>query len=397
MESLVNKCKRKINLCSTKYVRSMMKEIHWNNRLIAIRGAKGVGKTTLMLQYLKINGIDYKTQLYVSLDDAYFTQHTLPEFIETFYQRGGKHIFIDEVHKYQGWSRDIKNIYDDYPDLKVVISGSSMLNILNGEADLSRRCIAYEIQGLSFREYLLMKHKIELPLVALDELLANPNATCDAVCAKCRPLAYFDEYLERGYYPFFTEGEEDYLQRIENVVEYIINQELPQLCGIEVSAIRKLQSLLAVIASNVPLQVDITKLSSMIETSRNTTVTYLQHLGRARLLNLLYSDESSIKRLQKPDKIYLENPNFMEALSLGGVNQGTRRETFLVGQLKYNHRVEYAKSGDFVIDGKYTIEVGGKSKDGKQIASLDNAFIAADGIEYASGNKIPLWAFGLCY
>lgn len=397
METLIEKCRRKLRLTQTESVRSALHTIGWHNRLIAIRGAKGVGKTTLMLQRLKLQQCDCRTSLYVSLDDAYFTQHTLTAFVEKFYTLGGKCLMLDEVHKYPQWSVEVKNIYDDYPDLQLVLSGSSLLNILNGDADLSRRCVPYDVQGLSYREYLLLVHNIHLPIVSLEQLLQNPQFLCDQVNAVCRPLAYFDEYLNEGYYPFVLEGKDVYPLRIENIVQYTLNVELPQLCKVEVGAIRKLQSLLAILASNVPMLVDITKLSGMIGVSRVTLLGYLQYLHRARLVNLLYSDDDSIKKMQKPDKIYLENANLMNALCLSKVNVGMQRETFLVGQLKNTHQVEYAKQGDLLVDGKFTIEIGGRSKEGKQIAMMEHAFIAADNIENAQGNKIPLWAFGFLY
>ena len=397
METLVNRCRRLVAVTKTDYVRDIYNHINWNCRLLSIRGARGVGKTTLMLQYLKLHDIDYRSMLYVSLDSHYFTRYTLLEFAELFYQRGGKHLFVDEVHKYQGWSSEVKEIYDSYPDMKVVISGSSLLDILNADADLSRRCVPYEMQGLSYREYLAMMYGIQLPAVTLLELLSAPEAFCERVNAECRPLVHFEEYLRQGYYPFILEGEREYPIRIENVVNFILDVELPQLCGVDVSNIRKVKGLLTVLASNVPFQLDMTKLSAAAGMARTTLLSYLQVLHRSRLLNLLYAGDESVKKMQKPDKIYLENPNLIEVLSLTSGQVGTIRETFVVNQLCYGHQVEYAKAGDLWIDKTYTIEIGRRSKEGKQVARVPDAFIAADGIEYAFGNKIPLWAFGFLY
>lgn len=397
MEKIINRQMRLLNLTQVEHVRSIFYDINWDSRLIAIRGAKGVGKTTLMLQYIKMKGADAKRILYASLDSAYFTQHTLIDFAEDFYKKGGERLFLDEVHKYDNWSREIKEIYDLYPDMKVVISGSSLLSILNGDADLSRRCLPYDIQGMSFREYLEIVHGIILPKVTLDELLGNPNSLCEKVMQTCRPLSYFDDYLREGYYPFILEGQMEYTIRLENVINYIIEVELPKLCNVDVANIRKLKALVAVISSNVPMQVDMQKLSAMLEVSRVTLLGYLQHLAKAKILNLLYSSEMNVKKLQKPDKIFVENPNIMDAMTLDTVNEGTKRECFLVNQLRNSHKVEYTKRGDFLVDGSYTIEVGGKSKDGSQIAGVENAFIASDDTEYAYGNKIPLWAFGFLY
>lgn len=399
MEALIIRYKRLLAATRTTYVRSLMSTINWNSRLISIRGARGVGKTTLMLQYLKLNhGDDTKTALYASLDSVYFTQHTLIELAEQFYLKGGKQLFLDEVHKYPTWSQELKNIYDEFPDLKVVFTSSSLLRILNAEADLSRRCISYNMQGLSYREFLKLSHNIDIRPYSLEEVLYNSDKICYEVNNLCRPLAYFDEYLQHGYYPFYMEGNEDYYTRIENVTNMILEIELPQQCGVDVGNVRKLKALLGILSSEVPFMVDITKLSAMAELSRTTVLTYLQYLERAKLIHLLYADNDSIKKLQKPDKIYMENTNLLYALTLKDVNKGTLREVFTVNQLSYNHRIEYCThSADYMIDGKYTLEVGGKSKDGKQIASTDNAFIASDGIEYSVGNKIPLWLFGLLY
>lgn len=397
MDTLITRCRRLISVTKTDFVRDIANRINWDCHLISIRGARGVGKTTLMLQYLKLHDIDYKSKLYVSLDSNYFTRHSLLDFVEKFYQQGGKHLFLDEVHKYPGWSNEIKEIYDSYPDLKLVISGSSLIDILNADADLSRRCIPYEMQGLSYREYLAMAYKIDLPIITLEELLTSPESLCDNINYQCRPLAYFEEYLKQGYYPFIIEGEQEYPIRIENVINFILEVELPQLCNVDISNIRKIRSLLTILASKVPLQVDMTKISAAAGIARTTLLSYLQILHRARLLNLLYSGDESVKKMQKPDKIYLENPNMIDVLSLTGGNIGTIREVFVVNQLSYQHKVEYTKAGDILVDKKYTIEIGGKSKDGKQIANIHDSYIAADNIEYPSGNKIPLWAFGFIY
>lgn len=397
MEKLINRQRQLLRLTQTEHIRSIFHDINWNSRLIAIRGAKGVGKTTLMLQYIKMNGADAKRMLYASLDSAYFTQHSLLDFAEEFYKKGGEHLFLDEVHKYDTWSKEVKELYDLYPDMKIVLSGSSLLSLLNGDADLSRRCIPYDMQGMSFREYLEIVHNIVLPKVELNELLTDPNTLCEKVMQTCRPLSYFDDYLREGYYPFILEGQTEYSIRVENVINYIIEVELPKLCGVDVANVRKLKALVAVLSSNVPQQVDMQKLSAMLEVSRVTLLGYFQHLSKAKILNLLYSSEMTVKKLQKPDKIFVENPNIMDTMTLDTVNEGTKRECFMVNQLRNDHRVEYTKRGDLLIDGRYTIEVGGKSKDGKQVAGVEEAFIAADDIEYAYGNKIPLWAFGFLY
>ena len=357
-----------------------------------------MGKTTMLLQHIKQTyGTDPTVALYASLDHLYFARHSLLELAEEFHKKGGKVLYLDEVHKYEGWSREIKNIYDGFPDLQIIFTGSSLLNILNAEADLSRRCVSYDMQGLSFREYLLFKQSIVLPAISLGELLAHPLDAAQCVLAVCKPLQYFDLYLKEGYYPFFLEQNIDYITQVQKVVSLILEIELPQLGNVDIANVRKLRSLLSVISTGVPFAVDISKMAQIAELNRNTIVSYLAHLSRAKLINLLYSDLQNIKRMQKPDKIYMENCNLLHALSLTHVETGTERETFFVNQLSYRHQLEYARHGDFLIDGEYTIEVGGQSKDGKQIADVPNAFIAADNIEYTLGNKIPLWLFGFLY
>lgn len=401
MEKLIAQHLRLLNNVSMTHRRSLADAVRWDARLIALRGARGTGKTTLMLQRIRqAYGTDARSALYASLDSLYFSRHTLVDLAEQFYLNGGKALFLDEVHKYPGWSREIKNIYDSYPDLHVVFTGSSLLNILNAEADLSRRCISYNLQGLSFREYLSFSCGIDVAACTLGDLLGGRAAdVCAEVCSRCRPLALFGDYLRGGYYPFFMEGGEDYITRVQNVVNLILEIELPQLCGVDVANIRRLKSLLAVMAGEVPLSVDISKLATMAGMSRNTVLAYLQYLDRAKILRLLYSDLATVKKMQKPDKIYLENTNLMHALALADVNEGAAREAFFVNQVGYGHRVEYcsASQADFLVDGRYTVEVGGRSKSARQLANAPSGFIAADGIEYAAGNKVPLWCFGMLY
>ena len=398
MEQLQNQHLRLLTNLKADNERSLMGSINWNARLIAIRGARGVGKTTMLLQHIKKTyGTNPHEALYASMDHLYFTRHSLLELAEEFHKHGGRCLCLDEVHKYDGWSREIKNIYDGFPDLRIVFTGSSLLNILNAEADLSRRCVSYDMQGLSFREYLLFKERLSLPVIPLDDVLHRPLEASEAVMAACRPLKHFVPYLKEGYYPFFLEPDIDYLTQVQKVVNLILEIELPQLGNVDIANVRKLRSLLSVVSSGVPFAVDISKMAQMSELNRNTIVGYLSHLHRAGLLNLLYSDTHSLKRMQKPDKIYMENGNLLYALSLSGVEAGTLCETFFVNQLSYRHQVEYSKQGDFLLDGTYTVEVGGQNKDGRQIAGVENAFIAADNIEYALGNKIPLWLFGFLY
>lgn len=400
MDALFRRNEQLLEQTSLKFIRSIMEEILWDEaRLIAIRGARGVGKTTLMLQYQKMHYGDNKNHksLYVRLDNSYFSTHNLVDTAEQFYRQGGELLLVDEVHNAPLWAKEIKEIYDTFQPLRVVFSGSSLLHILNAQADLSRRCISYDMQGLSFREYLLLYHNIELPRFTLERILSEPHEVAAIVREKCYPLEHFSKYLQQGYYPFGTEGFTIYDQRVENTVDVLLNIELPRLRGVDIGNIRKIKALLAIISTEVPMLVDISKLSTLTGIARTTLLAYLQYLHEAKLIRLLYADDMSVKKMQKPDKILMENPNLLYALSLKEPNIGTVRESFFCNQLGYKHQVEYNKSGDFLIDHKLTFEIGGKAKDGKQVAQTENAYIASDESDYPMGNKLPLWLFGLMY
>lgn len=399
MEHLFEIMERLLTLTGMRIVRDYMSRIKWDKRLIAIRGARGVGKTTLMLQYIKLNyGLGNRKVLYCSLEDLYFNTNTLISLAEKFYQQGGEVLMFDEVHKYPGWSREVKEIYDTLPQLRVVISGSSILNIINADADLSRRCRPYDMKGLSFREFLKFYHDIAFPACTLEEIIENASEICAEVNMKCRPIAMFREYLKVGYYPFYDGDIEDYYLQLTNIVNYIITQELPSLCGVDSAYARKIKALISIIATTVPFEIDITKLSRTIEVARTTLLDYLQKLQRAELLTLLYSDVMSVKKMQKPDKVYLQNPNLLAAFALHRPDIGTLRETFAIMHLLEAGEVEYGKKvGDFMVDRKYTFEVGGSDKDFSQIAGIPHSYVLADDVEYSTGNKLPLWLTGFLY
>ena len=310
---------------------------------------------------------------------------------------GGKHLFLDEVHKYPTWSKEVKEIIDLWPDLKITFTGSSFIQILNADADLSRRVLSYDMAGLSFRDYLRFYKHIELPVFSLTKILTDAVAVCEAVCSLCHPQALFEEYLRVGYYPFFDGDEQEYYSRIENVVSFIIDQEMTQFCGVEASYTRKLKAMMLFLANNLPYDVNIAKLSSYLELNKTTVLNYLSSMKRAELLHLLYADNKSVTKMQKPDKIYVHNPNMLFALGTEQ-NIGTLRECFVVNQLSVGHTVEYGKTqGDFLIDGSITIEVGGKDKTFDQIADIPDSYILADSMEFPVGKKLPLWIVGLLY
>ena len=398
MESLFKKHHILISQTNSEIVREIMKSVNWEKQLVSIRGSRGVGKTTLMRQYIKQKyGVNAGEALYCLMDSMYFASHTLMEVAERFHLMGGKHLFLDEVHKYPTWSKELKEIIDLWPDMKITFTGSSLLQILNADADLSRRVLSYDMAGLSFREYLRFYKNIELPVHTLKEVLEDADAVCDEVCKVCHPQPLFEEYLRAGYYPFYDGDEQEYYSRIENVVSFIIDQEMTQLCGVDPAYTRKLKAMMLFLANNVPYDVNIAKLASYLELNKNTVLSYLSSMQKAELLHLLYADNKSVTKMQKPDKIYVHNPNMLCALS-SNLNVGTLRECFVVNQLSVDHTVEYGKTqGDFLIDGKITVEVGGQDKSFDQIADIPNSYILADSMEFPIGKKLPLWVVGLLY
>lgn len=382
------------------FVRSIDGKINWNSRLIGVRGARGCGKTTLLLQHLKNNHSDLVTSgkaLFTSLDNIWFAKNSLLDLADAFAKNGGKLLYLDEVHKYENWPVYIKNIYDDYPELQVVFTGSSLLKILDARADLSRRPVMYKMQGLSFREFLNIQTGNSFQEIPLEEILLHHSEYAFAIRNKVKPFEYFGDYLKSGYYPFFLEGTDTYYMKLEETVNMILELELPLLRKIDISYVPKLKKLLAVIAESSPFMLNISKVAAAMELNRTTLISYLKNLADAKLIMLLYKDLKGVSSLQKPDKIFLENTNLMHLYQGKNVDEGNIRETFLLNQLSYNQTVEFSEMSDFFVNGTYTIECGGKSKTGAQIKTLKNAFIAADGIETGVGSKIPLWLFGFLY
>lgn len=398
METLFKKHKMYISQVSMDIVREAMKEVRWDKQLVAIKGSRGVGKTTLIRQYIRSRyGINAGDALYCVMDSMYFTTHSLLNLAERFYQMGGKHLFLDEIHKYPTWSKELKEIIDLYPSLKIVFSGSSLIQILNADADLSRRVLSYTMEGLSFREFLRFYKGIDMPTYQLQEILSNPDEICQKVNSVCRPQKMFEEYLRVGYYPFYDGDETDYYSRIENVIDFIIEQEMTQFCGVESAYTRKIKAMLLFLSDSIPYEVNIAKLASYIELNKNTVLSYLGSMKKAELLQLLYTDNKSVTKMQKPDKIYIHNPNMLYALAQTQ-RIGTIRECFVVNQLSVKHTVEYGKTvGDFKIDGKITIEVGGNDKSFDQIADVPDSYIFADNMEFPVGKKLPLWIAGFTY
>ena len=398
MEKLFQFSASRIQAANLTFKRYMLERINWDNRLIGITGARGVGKTTMLLQYIKENLANVPAEvIYVNMDDLYFSKNTIVDFADEFVKRGGKHLFIDEVHKYKMWSQEIKNCYDYFPELQIVFTGSSALDIHKGEADLSRRAILYSMQGMSFREFIELKYGHQFPAVQLEDILSKAPAYISTVLDKIKPIKLFEEYLQFGYYPFFTEGETEFSIRLKQTVNHVLDNDLPSVENIDFNAVHYLRKLIAILSEIVPYKPNIVKLSQQIGISRETLLRYLYLLEKADLLMLLKTDGFGINKMNKPEKVYLNNPNLIFTLTDSSINTGTSRETFFFNQLRVGHSVNWCEAGDFMIDGKTIFEIGGKSKTRKQIAGIENSFIAADNIEYAYQNKIPLWLFGFLY
>jgi len=396
MEQLRQIFIEKINNIRPQFQRNLVFEIDWSDRLIGIKGARGSGKTTLLLQYIKSNFEGLDNVLYVSLDEIYFSGNRLVDLATEFVQTGGDFLFLDEVHKYSNWQQEIKNIYDRWKHLKIVFTGSSLLELQDSAGDLSRRAVMYELHGLSFREFLNITESKNFTSYRLKEILTNHEAISMDIVKQIRPLAFFDDYLKFGYYPYFLENKNNYNERLRETIKYSLEVELPRIKKVEVRHINKIQKLLYVLATNVPFKPNITKLSERIELSRITLLDYLQYLEDAALIKRLFVDSDGIGLLSKPDKLYLENPNLLYAINPTNVNKGTLRESFFYNQLSKIGDVRYPNVGDFLCNG-YTFEIGGKTKTKSQIATIENGFIVSDDIEYGFQNKIPLWLFGFLY
>ncbi|GHU56645.1 ATPase AAA [Bacteroidia bacterium] len=397
MDTLFKNHARIINAVSIQNHRYIYDSIDWDSKLIGITGPRGTGKTTLMLQYIKENFPNREKALYVSLDNIWFAKNTLLDLAEKLYNYGGTHLFIDEVHRYPTWSIEIKNIYDSFPELHIVFTGSSILKIYQSEADLSRRAINYYLSGLSFREYLLFEHKLDFPTVSLSELLDNHASIAGDITSKIKILPEFRRYLGNGYYPFYKEGLKTYLPRLQNVVNTILDSDLPAVENIEYATIYKIKKMLMILSSLVPYTPNINQLSGEIESNRANTIKYLDYLKRAGLIITLSPYLKGMGALAKPEKIYLDNTNLLYALADNNVNIGNVRETFFANQLLVEHTVSTSKQGDFQVDGKWIFEVGGHRKAFDQIKDLKDSYIAVDDIEIGYRNKIPLWLFGFTY
>ena len=389
MRTLYQKFETLLQNTTTEFKRYLYKNVSWDSRMVGIIGARGVGKTTMILQHIK-EKLDSKKALYVSADDMYFSENRLFDLADDFYKNAGEYLFIDEIHKYTDWSRELKNIYDSFPTLKVVFTGSSVLDIMKGSADLSRRAIIYKLQGLSFREYLKFFHNYETEVYSLEQIINNEVKLENIQ----HPLPLFNDYLKRGYYPFGIENEMNL--RLGQIIVQTLESDIPQYANLNVGTGRKLKRLLSIIAESVPFKPNFSKISEMISVSRNSLDDYFSYMEKAGLIGQLRNETSGIRGLGKVDKVYLDNTNIIFNLVGDKSNVGNLRETFFFNQMRVENEVISSRKADFVID-NYTFEVGGKNKQQKQIEKDGKSFVVKDDIEYGYLNVIPLWAFGLNY
>lgn len=389
MEQLYEFFTRKLKSTPTDFLRYKYNQIKWQGRFWGLVGPRGVGKSTMLLQYIKLH-LNIKDTLYVSADQLYFSEHKLVELADHFVKMGGKHLFIDEIHKYESWSRELKQIYDSYDDLQVVISGSSILDIYKGLADLSRRVPIYHMQGLSFREYLRLFHQIETPVYSLEDILVH-KAVIPGVE---HPLPLFQDYLRRGYYPFGKD--EEFEMELLQVITQTMEVDIPQHLLANISLGRKLKSLLLVVAKSVPFKPVMQRLADATGISRNDIPSYLIYMERAGMIAQLRDATGGLRGLGKVEKLYLDNTNLIYTLSPDKADIGNVRKTFFMNQTRVANEVISSPISDFEIDGK-TFEIGGRKKGQKQIQDAAEGYIVKDDLENGYANTIPLWAFGLNY
>ncbi len=394
MERLVKLSKRKTDTLKAEKKRFLYNEIDWHQPLIIIKGHRGAGKTTLMLQ--RIKELNDKA-IYLSLDDIYFETVRLVEVIETLYGNGYRHFFLDEVHRYKNWSNDLKNSYDNYPEIRVAATGSSILKVNQGQADLSRRAVSYYLPGLSFREFLELAYQITFSVTDLNTILHHHQELSNEINDRLDILKAFNEYIQYGYYPFFKEGLKVYGQKLLETTNLVLDIDILTFEELSYTTVRNMKKLLYIISQSVPFIPNISKLSERMQIPRNSILRMLDLLAQSRIISLLRSETKGVSYLQKPEKIYLQNPNLAWLLSENKPDTGNLRETFFFNQSEVRHQVTFSRFGDFMVDDIYTFEIGGPSKTTEQIKGVPNAFIAADGIKGGTAKKIPLWLFGFLY
>ena len=390
--------RRLVHETSMAFHRQLLSAVNWASRLICIKGAKGTGKTTLLLQHIRdaFGEVDDKC-LFISLDNIWFAAHDVIDLVDWHWKHGGTHLFLDEVHRLKSWQTIVKNIYDSYPSLNIVYTGSSMLQLESKGGDLSRRRVPYTLPCLSFREYLKFEGVLDFKPCSLVDILGNHRAFASEIVGNVRILEHFGRYLKHGCYPFYKEGVAEFDIRLAETVNQILEIDYPTIDDVSVATIVKAKKMLMVLAESVPQTPRMAQLYRELETDRNQGLKILKALARAGLLQLLLSQKVSLKDMSRPDKIFLDNVNLMHAL-VREVDPGCARETFFLNQLRSaGFEVTYPTQGDFLVDGKWLFEVGGKGKKFGQIADIPDSFVAADDMEVGIGSKIPLWLFGFLY
>lgn len=396
LQPLFDNYHRKIAKIDLRFKRYLYPQINWKARMIGIKGPRGVGKTTMLLQHILENYEDIDQTLYASLDDLWFASHTLVELVDWAYRHGIMRLYLDEVHRYDQWSINLKNIYDNYPDMSIVYTSSSLLVMDNAKVDLSRRQTVYTLYGMSFREFLVFENALNLEPIPLNELIRHHVRHAMAITSAVKVAPLFEAYLRHGYYPFYRESIEDFPSRLRETVSVVIDSDLPAVENVSFETLQKVKRLLMIICEQVPFEPNMSKLWKQLDTNNELGLRMLYALDKAQILALLTSKTKSYKHLCKPDKIYLGNPNLMNVLC-PRLDKGNERETFFYSQLRVANEVKYPKKGDFLVNDKYLFEVGGSGKTFDQIADVPDSFLAVDDTEVGHGNRIPLWLFGLLY
>ena len=396
LQPLFDNYHRKIAKISLRFKRYLYSQINWESRFIGIKGARGVGKTTMLLQHILENYEDIDQTLYASLDDLWFSSHTLMDLVDWAYQHGIMRLYLDEVHRYDQWAANLKNIYDSYPDMSIIYTSSSLLIMDNAKIDLSRRQTIYTLYGMSFREFLAYEDILHIDAVSFEDLLRDHVKIAMQITGSIKIAPQFDRYLHDGYYPFYKESLEDFPIRLRDTISVVIDTDLPAVENVTFETVQKVKRLLMMICERVPFEPNMSELWKELATNNELGLRMLYALDKAQILGLLTSKAKNYKALSKPDKIFLGNTNLMHVLC-SRVDKGNERETFFFSQLHVNNELKYPKQGDFFINDQYLCEVGGRKKTFDQIKDVPNSFLAVDDTETGFGNRIPLWMFGLLY
>ena len=396
LQPLYDSYHRKIAKIDLRFKRYLYGRINWKARIISVKGARGVGKTTLLLQHILENHEDLDQTLYASLDDLWFATHPLMDLVDWAYQHGIMRLYLDEVHRYPQWSVNLKNIYDNYPDMSIVFTSSSLIIMDNAKADLSRRQTTYTLYPMSFREFLVLEDVLHFDALTFDDILENHVRYAMQITRQIKVAPLFEAYLEHGCYPFYRESVEDFLLRLRETVRVVIDDDLPAVENVTFETIQKVKRLLMIISERVPFQPNMSDLWAALATNNELGLRMLYALDKAQILGLLTSKPKNYKYFNKPNKIFLGNPNLMHALC-PRVEKGNERETFFYSQLIVSNEVKYPKKGDFYVNDKYLFEIGGRRKTFNQIKDEPDSFLGVDDTEVGHGSRIPLWLFGFLY